>query len=65
MPHHRIRLTNSPRPCWFVEWLDQDDSIPGVNYREGMATLFRTKAAAQSVAAQLPWYWLPVVEEEG
>ncbi len=61
---YRIRLTCSPRPCWFAEWLDPYDSIPSVNYLEGMAATYRTRAEAELVAARLPSYWRPVVEEE-
>lgn len=63
MPRYRIRMGGpSPRPCWFAEWLDQDDTIPGINYREGMAALFATRAEAEGVAARLG-LWVPVVEE--
>lgn len=66
MPRYRIRMGRPcPRPCWFAEWLDQHDTIPGVNYREGMAALFTTRAAAELVAGQIDPVWMPVVEEEG
>ncbi len=64
MPRHRIRLDKAPRPCWFAEWLDQDDTIPGINYNEGRAWQFGTVAEAQAVAARLGG-WVPTVEEVG
>ncbi len=61
---YRIRLTCSPRPCWFAEWLDADDTIPGINYNEGRAAQFGTADEAQAVAARLGG-WVPTVEEVG
>lgn len=59
---YTIRLDKGPRPCWFAEWLDQDDTIPGVNYQYKNAATFKTRAEAGDIARQLG-AWVPTVEE--
>lgn len=64
MTRYTVRLTGGIRSCWFAEWLDRDDTIPGVNYIYRHAARFDRRADAEAVAAQVPWWWLPVVEED-
>ena len=55
MPRYRIRMGHPDmRPCWFAEWRDADDTIPGVNYREGMAALFGSRAEAWLAGGPVP-----------
>lgn len=63
MPRYTVRLTGGIRSCWFAEWLDAHDTIPGVNYFYRRAARFDRRADAEAVAAQM-WLWLPVVEED-